>query len=481
MKVDVRAWPLLREQSKDLLTNLRLVHVIGPEVCAIVVTKDDQVFTIGDDSWLNPGRESEEQNKPIMMASFCGKKIKSFVAPCEYFLTAITEDGQLLTHGFNNKERRRCPTPSLVQGQLAGKKVVQVAFGVLHLLAMTDQGQVFSWGTTPYWPELPQRVTGGIGDRKAVTIACTWMSNFALLEDGQLYSWSRGSRGEPATPEQVQVLAGLTVKQISCGLFQCLALTDCSRVFAWDVNDIGELYSGRELCTDDTTDQNRPPPAAGQFGKAVRIAASPKKSAVQFADGTVWAWDEKMIKEGERRIVLVDCANIDEAFAPEETYRTLDLSYETVAETLRMQLDDKTANVSFQVGNHQIWAHKQALTQSCLYFDAMFQSHWTEHNKQDFTIDFFEYELFKAFLKYLYTEEPVSITDWKGLLEVAMYYCHSELTAYCKWKIGESISVADETSAHKERKHEINEGMDSECLSSPLQTKFRSNEKVNSY
>jgi alpha-tubulin suppressor-like RCC1 family protein len=46
-------------------------------------------------------------------------------------------------HYFVSDQHVRKPTP--IQ-YLRGKKVIHVAVGALHCLAVTDSGQIFSWG-----------------------------------------------------------------------------------------------------------------------------------------------------------------------------------------------------------------------------------------------------------------------------------------------------------------------------------------------
>ena len=85
-----------------------------------------------------------------------------------------------------------------------------------------------------------------------------------------------------------------------------------------------------------------------------------------------------------------ECASIDEAFAPDSMWRAIDLVPDE-----KMRLNDKeTADICFQVDGQQIWAHKKVLTKSLDYFDAMFQQHWVECDKRDFTVYDFTYNTF---------------------------------------------------------------------------------------
>lgn len=61
--------------------------------------------------------------------------------PCEMNCKIFQGDYYRLGHGSDQHIRK--PTP--IQG-LRGKKVVHVAVGALHCLAVTDTGEVYSWG-----------------------------------------------------------------------------------------------------------------------------------------------------------------------------------------------------------------------------------------------------------------------------------------------------------------------------------------------
>ena len=134
-----------------------------------------------------------------------------------------------------------------------------------------------------------------------------------------------------------------------------------------------------------------------------------------------------------------ELSSTDEAFAPVGTWRTL-VDDPTVAEKMDLKLDNENADFCFQVGDHQIWAHKQVLEQSLLYFDVMFQSRWNATKKTDYRVQY-SYGTFKAFLNYIYTKEfgdgekERSTIDWPELRELADYYGHLELLDLCQVKL----------------------------------------------
>lgn len=65
---------------------------------------------------------------------------------------AYTQSGDLYTWGHNgysqlgNGTTNQCLTPTLIQGALLGKVVVEAACGSHHSLVLTNEGEIFAWG-----------------------------------------------------------------------------------------------------------------------------------------------------------------------------------------------------------------------------------------------------------------------------------------------------------------------------------------------
>ena len=491
MKVYFHRWPVFKENcSAFLKKQIRLAY--ANKDCAILLTEDDDVYAIGS-NWEGLLGQSRNPREPRKIEGLCQKKIKSFTHGSWYdestrlryneIFAALDEDGRLFTWGYNWDGRlgnssdfnERDPTPKLVKGELAKEKVIQVAFGHRYTLALTEQGQVFFWGHTRRyenrkkgycWIE-PKRV---MNNRKAFAIASTHVTAFVLLEDGQLYFWDFSGRSmdyeddmNESDPDLLDVsliegLIGKTIKQIACGTDHCLALADSGQIISWGYNDYGQLGTDEEQ--DNPSFLHQIKLVDHKFGKVVEIAATFNVSAARFEDGTVRAWGDT-ITEKERwrgKSSWIECRSIDEAFAPESMCRTLDMSLvKTVAEELNLELNDQKADVCFhfQVGDQLIWAHKNVLMQSSKYFEAMFQTHWTESKKTTILVENFDNETFYAFLNYLYTGEfqstlPLSI--WNCLRDLAEYYCHDGLKDI--YQIETRVSDLTEEEIEEERRWE---------------------------
>ena len=364
----------------------------------------------------------------------CKRNIQAIFLGSGNNYAGLNEAGQLFTWrllvGLSKNNRKltynKNPKIELVAGEMANKKIVQVACGNRHMLALTDQGQVFWLESNTSGMGLKGKVTKGIGDGNAVAVACAALSSFVLLKDGRLVVWGQdwGSGESQNYPVRVLGLDGLIIRQVVCGCSHALALTDCGQIFAW-----GES-------------QRQPVLVASEFGRAVQIAANRYRSAAMFEDKKVRVVGRFRYPKYNEYILgkWVECANIDEAFAPFAMWRSISnrnptISTGTIAQSLQLTLNDKdTSDVCFQVGTKEILAHKKVLIKSCLYFDVMFQSRWIKSQKHKFKVDkHFSYTTFSTFLNYIYTHRLKKNCRLRKLAELADFYGHANLQLHCQY------------------------------------------------
>ena len=493
----LRKWHVLNKQSHAFLHSVRAALVIETRSdlgFALVVTNDDDVFAIGHSIKKLPVQDGEKNlYKPRKIPALCQKKIKSFYhsiqhikmfsdynntrySPAHCTLAALSEDGKLFVWRRKYSElfypSERYESFLLVE-ELANRKVVQFACIEKKLIfALTDRGKIFSVDSGGL-ERLPLSRS-----RKAVALACNMHSIFVLLKSGLLYSLGENGlgqlgigenqlgKGRDGQPEHfsrffihVNGFSRKKIRQVVCGYNHSLALTDSGQIYAWGCNNMGQLGTG------DTTNRHRPVLVASEFGRAVQIGAFEDQSVVKFEDGTVrvWGYSRNLyfgFQESEmRRGDLIDCATIDQAFAPHRMWKTLTRSlHKTVAQTLGLGLNDETTDACFRVGHQSVQAHKQVLVQSCRCFYAMLQFHWIEHSKRDFKVDQFSYDTFYAFMKYIYTEELTSNTHWENLSDLADYYGHQMLQDICQSEISRSKKDFEEEEEYDKEPDDDNIG-----------------------
>jgi alpha-tubulin suppressor-like RCC1 family protein len=76
---------------------------------------------------------------------FGSKTIMSIVSAGDYQTTAVAE-GKLYRWGGCGTALVERDVPTLVGGAIAAKRVVATSAGVLHILALTDAGEVYAVG-----------------------------------------------------------------------------------------------------------------------------------------------------------------------------------------------------------------------------------------------------------------------------------------------------------------------------------------------
>jgi len=146
-------------------------------------------------------------------------------------------------------------------------KIVSIAAGELHSIAVAENGMVYSWG----WGSHGRL---GHGDEKAIYrptllhlhdevvlhAACGSGHTILATKDGKIFSWGAGIMGQLGhgrwnnrfTPSRVKFLEGIAIKQIACGSWHSAAISDIGELYTWGCGEAGQLGNGLE----DTRDES---------------------------------------------------------------------------------------------------------------------------------------------------------------------------------------------------------------------------------
>lgn len=225
-------------------------------------------------------------------------------------------DGAL---GIGNLAEKKIPTAvveSTGSGSLSG--IIAVAAGYSHTMALTSIGEIWGWGDDVY-EQLngrfdinnnhnesftPVKIQGlnGIGYLTQVSkISAGVVHSVALKNDGSLWSWGGNYNGQIGNqtiitmPTPVQVLGESgsgylsNIKMISANGKFNLAVSHDGNVFSWGKNYYGQLGNGFK---DDSDVPNR---VIGENGinylSNVELVDNSVNHAVALKDdGTVWGW-----------------------------------------------------------------------------------------------------------------------------------------------------------------------------------------------
>ncbi|XP_061744248.1 E3 ubiquitin-protein ligase HERC2 isoform X2 [Nerophis ophidion] len=230
----------------------------------LALSSNGEVFSwgCGDGGRLGHG-DTNYLEEPTMVAAFNGKQAGKqvvHVACGSTYSAAVTADGELYTWGRGNYGRlghgssEDQTTPLLVTA-LKGLKVVDVACGSgdAQTLAVTENGQVWSWGDGDYGklgrggsdgcktPKLVEKLQ----DLDVVKVCCGSQFSLALTKDGQVYTWGKGdnqrlghgSDEHVRYPKLLDSLQGKKVVDVAVGSSHCLVLTEDGEVHSWGSND----------------------------------------------------------------------------------------------------------------------------------------------------------------------------------------------------------------------------------------------------
>jgi hypothetical protein len=182
-----------------------------------------------------------------------------------------------------------------------------VSAGVTHTLALTTDGQVWSWGYngagelgngTTVSSNVPVRVNGLTGI-KAVTAGQNFSA--AVGQDGSLWTWGINDAGQlgngrsgpgtwVSTPTRVPGISNVTA--VAQMYHHTVALTADGSLFAWGQNLNGQLGNNTR------TSSNVPVKVAG-IANVVSIGVENFTSIASKADGTVWAWGAGAVVSGD--------------------------------------------------------------------------------------------------------------------------------------------------------------------------------------
>ena len=194
-------------------------------------------------------------------------------------------------------------TPKWVDA-LSEDRVVGVSLEYSVTLAVTDAGAVFSFGSSKAGAlghgslkgseVLPRRIEAlAQTGRQFVAVAAGITHALALTEEGEVYGWGSKhvnghGRSEP-TPHQVSAFVGQRVKHVGTGGLCSCAVTEKCELYTWGDGDFSSLGHG------DCEKHDTPKRVEGLSGVQVAaVAMCETHTLVADEDGVVWAFGDEM-------------------------------------------------------------------------------------------------------------------------------------------------------------------------------------------
>jgi alpha-tubulin suppressor-like RCC1 family protein len=169
-------------------------------------------------------------------------------------------DGKL---GINNHKLKQCNVPTLVEGIF---NVTQVSCGMSHTLAVTENGEAYSWGQSFYGAlglspktnsnqnvenqHSPVQITAFKGEFVEIVEAGSRHSVF-VTQSNKVFVCGDANQGQLGLgtrlqdrvmiPTEIEVCRGTKVKQVCCGKFHTLILTESGEIWACGANNFGQI------------------------------------------------------------------------------------------------------------------------------------------------------------------------------------------------------------------------------------------------
>jgi len=186
---------------------LSVSTVAAGSKCAAVVTAEGALWTWGrgKDKVLGHGSFRDECG-PRRVEALEGISVVAVSLGTSH-AAAISNAGQLFTWGYSDlsalgyhSETEFQGTPQLVPSL---ENVLQVSCGFSHTAAITARGWLYTWGHSPEGALglgvascAEPRVVSAFGDSPVVSVSCSCMFSAAVLPNGDLFTWGLGRRGQ---------------------------------------------------------------------------------------------------------------------------------------------------------------------------------------------------------------------------------------------------------------------------------------------
>uniref|UniRef100_A0A336LYC2 CSON004352 protein n=1 Tax=Culicoides sonorensis TaxID=179676 RepID=A0A336LYC2_CULSO len=250
----------------------------------LFLLEDGRLFACGSNDHGNLGFEMSKKRPRTSLVHFISAlkdyTIIAISAGSNHSL-AINEWGQVFSWGSNElsqlgfETENDVTTPKIIR-TLATKRVIQIACGQFHSLALTDSGDLYAWGANGYGQlglgMTCEKVTKPtlIKSLQGVPISficCGGNHSFAVSKsgavfgfDGGVFTCGLGSFGQlghgnfnnEILPRMVMELMGSTVTQIACGRRHTLVFVS-GRIYAFGIGGSGQL--GNKLMKNSSTPQ----------------------------------------------------------------------------------------------------------------------------------------------------------------------------------------------------------------------------------
>ncbi|XP_065217555.1 RCC1 and BTB domain-containing protein 2-like [Planococcus citri] len=429
MTIDLLLLPYFHSLNDTFVKEIERVWVSGNRV--LIITKSDQVYGLNATSTTPANIATSNDTLRILLRSSSsvplnaepkqffqlqGKNVIDFIFGGD-FIIALTKNGELFSWGGNQSgqlglgDRPYAPHPILIS-TLSDKTVTKVVCGKNTAMALCDDGQVFCWGAS--WGFIPVKCTAI--QNKATDIAILTMSassslpyHYFCVEDGKIKS---------ATIEGSCWLND--IKSIVCGEYQILALKNDGSLYSttWygtqgllmednfiaiqNIPKVTEIYSASKIIPDNRQHEYND-------DRRFNMCGAKTENNQIYIWGTFRGRTSTSLyptSYSSFNEVVLTYSNF------KMTHGALKLSSVTsmknthcdCMEYIKTIFDDQSKNSDFiiVVERKEIFVHRAILRQRSKYFKDKLAEPGNENDENVLHVEDSTYEAFKLFLQYLY-------------------------------------------------------------------------------
>ncbi|XP_067667414.1 probable E3 ubiquitin-protein ligase HERC1 [Haliotis asinina] len=227
------------------------------QFCTFLIHNDGSVSACGKGSYGRLGLgDSNNQAQPKKLSFEPKRRMKKISSSkgSDGHTLALSVEGEVFSWGdgdygkLGNGNNSTQKSPKIVQGPLTGKVVKCVSAGYRHSAAVTEDGELYTWGEGDYGRlghgdsssrSLPRHVKdiSGVGQ-----VACGSSHTIAVSQDGKtVWSFGGGDNGKLGhgdmnrqyKPKVIEAFIGMYIRKVACGSQSSLALTSTGQVYAW--------------------------------------------------------------------------------------------------------------------------------------------------------------------------------------------------------------------------------------------------------
>eukprot|EP00945_MAST-04E_sp_MAST-4E-sp1_P007226 g7226.t1 len=312
----------------------RVIKVAAGAQHSMCLTVRGDVYSWGQgkQGQLGIGKNVSE-SRPMLIQILQGKSVID-IAAGENHSGAVLRDGSMFTWGSGDMGKlghgrvtRPQILPRTVRGALKKENVVSLSLGMSHSAAVTNNGQVFIWGGGWFG-----RLGLGNSDNVytpmklealdymfIVQVSCGGYHTMAVTTEGEVYTWGRGDErlglGETLDVFEPTLIVSLRQKQaaivsVCAGEEHSLAIAQNGTVYSWGKGRYGKLGLAKGANDADADDNyNLPGDVLANYGNLIQplnlkrpdnesadirnILTYSNHSVALAQDGTVYTWGNK--------------------------------------------------------------------------------------------------------------------------------------------------------------------------------------------